>query len=181
MSLNQTSLASDALVLLGEEKISALAENPQAEALYPDCYRAALSCHPWHFALKSAQLTLKTDAVSDKSGYQYKLSYPDECLRLWAVHPFQARYTIIGRDIYANQRELHAWYVHEVNESILPAYFVSAFKYMLAAEFAMPVTEDEKKADIWTKKGEEAMHRAKAWDSQQAPIPGYQRALARRG
>jgi len=60
-------------------------------------------------------------------------------------------------------------YVYDVPEDSLPAYFVKAFEFFLAMQFAIPVTGNSTRAQEYEAMYERQLKRAKYADSSQRP------------
>ena len=80
-----------------------------------------------------------------------------------------AQYAMVGSLVYSNQTELLARYVFKVAESKLPPHFQKALEYKLAADFALLVTEDNSKSQIFEQKYRIAISQARTIDSQSHP------------
>lgn len=165
-------MASNALLLIGDDPISAFTEpgaGAQAAAnLYPNTYRAVLSTYPWPFALKEQYLSQLTQAPDDKTFYTFAYQLPADLIRVWKIMS-HSRYDIVGSLVYSNERELLCRYIYEVDEVDLPPHVVKAIEYKLAAEFAVPVTEDDSKAQFYEQKYLMQVAQAQTIESQNKP------------
>lgn len=165
-------IASNALQLIGDEPIVSF-ESPgngaeTAKNLYIDTYRMVLAEHFWTFALKDQSLSRLSQEPDDETGFQFAFRLPADIIRLYQLLP-NHHYVMTGDVILSNQDEVIARYVHPVDESLLPAHFVKALEYKLAADFAIAITEDEKKADIYERKYVRMLSQARTIDSQSHP------------
>ena len=167
-------IASNALVLIGDDPISALSEDVAAANLYATTYEYVLSEHPWSFAMKEQSLSRLTATPDRKTGYQYAYQMPVDLIRMWAVMPV-SDYRIVGSLLYANSNELLARYVYKVAETSLPAHVVKCVEYKMAAEFSISVAEDEQKAQIFERKYMDALGQSMAKDSSQHPYERIKR------
>ena len=165
-------MASNALMLLGDNPINSFDEAgagaSAAKNLYPSVKKRALSFHPWTFALKEQELGQTPFEPDKRTGYKYAYQTPVDLIRLWAVLPWSV-YQIIGPYIYSNQTGLLARYIYDVEESQFPAHMVKAMEYLLAAEFAISVTEEADKAQLFDAKGKAMLAEASTIDSQGRP------------
>lgn len=165
-------IASNALLLIGDEPISAFTEAgagaTAAANLYANSYEQLLSEHPWSFAFKEQNLSRLSQVPDAKTNYKYAFQLPADLIRLWAIIP-HSDYIIIGSLLYSNSTELLARYIFKPAESGLPPHFVEALQYKLASDFAISVTEDRVKAEYYTAKADRAMSKAKSVDSQGRP------------
>ena len=165
-------IASNALILIGDNPISSFTE-PGAGAtaaanLYPDTYKQLLSEHPWTFALKEQKLNQLSQAPDPLTNWKYAYQNPTDLIRYWAVMP-HSNYAMVGSLTYSNQTELLARYVYAVAESQLPPHFQKALEYKLAADFALLVTEDVNKSQVFEQKYRVAIGQARSIDSQSHP------------
>lgn len=167
-------MASNALVLIGDDPISALSEDVAAANLYASTYEHVLSEHPWSFALKEQYLSRLSQAPDRETGYAYAFQIPPDLIRMWAIMPV-SQYRIVGELLYSNTNTLLARYVYKVAETSLPAHFVKAMEYKLASEFSMSVAEDENKMQIFHRMYIDALGQAMAKDSAQHPYEGIKR------
>lgn len=168
-------LASNALVLIGDEPISSFTDSgagaQAAAALYLETYRGVLAMHPWTFALKEQSLNLLSQTPDDLTGFDSAYQIPPDLVRLWAVFP-HSNYTIVGSLLYSNENELLARFVFQAEETDLPPHVVKAVEYKLAAEFAIPVTESSSKAELYETKFTKQLGMARTIDSQgRPPVP----------
>jgi len=166
-------ISSNALLLVGDNPINSFTDPgagaQAAAALYPQVKQRLLAMHPWSFALKQQRLSLLSAQPDELSRYKYAFQVPTDLIRLWEIAPFQD-YTIIGDLIYANQNTaMLATYIYDVADTAMPAQVVKTLEYMLAAEFAIAITEDENKNALYSRKAGEAFAQASTIDSQGRP------------
>lgn len=166
-------IASNALLLVGDNPISSFTEpgaGAQAAAnLYQQTKERLLSYHPWSFALKQQRLNLLSQAPDVLSDWTHAYQLPVDMIRIWKTQPHQ-NYTLIGDKLYANDGNgILMTYIYDVEETKLPAQVVKALEYMLASEFAIAVTEDDGKAQLYERKGRDMMAQASTIDSQGRP------------
>ena len=166
-------IASNALILIGDEPISSFDESgagAKATAnLYEQTRDTLLAEHPWTFAMKSQRLNLLSQEVDSLRYYKYAFQIPTDLIRLWSLYPVGQNYEIQENILYCNQKELLANYVFSVNESKFPPHFVKALEYRLASEIAISVTEDVSVSEVILSKYIAQIVRAKNIDSQGKP------------
>lgn len=154
-------ICSDALLLIGAGTISSFDEGTDkatvAGNLYPGIRDGLLSSYPWRFATKKVQLARETAAPIGEWRYSFKL--PPEKLQLRAIFDSPAvdakplrRYELFENQVYANAPELWADIIFNPGEARFPAYFVQLLKYVLAADFAMPLTDQASLAEYYDRK-----------------------------
>ena len=170
MSFSKVQLASNALVLLGDTPISSFTEDgagsQTAANLYESSYLSMLSSHRWNFATKKAQLAKLAEAPKNEYKYQYQL--PTDIVLLITTYPVST-YRILGDKLYADTETVEIDYIYKIAEDQFPAYFIKAFEFYLATQFAIPITEDLNKADIMNKFYERESRKARYADSQSQP------------
>ncbi len=172
MASSAIDISSNALLLIGDEPISAFTE-PGAGAkaaanLYPQTKEMVLSYHPWTFALKEQRLSRLTQTPDTLANYNYAYQLPTDLIRLWKIAPI-SDYVIIGDKLYSNEPELLARYIYDVPETMIPAHVVKAMEYQMASEFSISVTEDENKAQYYGQKAQLQLAKASNIDSQGQP------------
>lgn len=172
MAYSSISIASNASILLGANTIASF-EEESAEAtvaanLYETSYLSLLTNHRWRFATKKAQLARLS--ATPLNGYQYKFTIPSDCL--YVIKTDANSYEIYENEIHSNNTAMEIDYIYRVDETRLPAYFVKMFEFYLASQFAIPITGDLNKADLYMKAYETELKRAKYADSSQRPFDG---------
>ena len=161
-------MASSALVLIGDNSISALTEDDAAANLYTRAYRAFLSEFPWPFALKAQRLSRNTASPDDLLGYDYSFNLPADHIRTLRVSP-NNDYRVIGGAVYSNEEALLLEYVYAADESVLPPHAEEAMIHKLAFEFAKSVTEDQSAMDTFYQTYKDRLQKAMVIESQGAP------------
>lgn len=165
-------ISSNALILIGDNPISSFTEPgfgaTSAANLYEDTYLAALSEHPWTFALKEQYLSRLSQQPDPETNFTYAFQVPVDAVRIWAVLP-HSNYTIVGDLLYSNEKKLLMRYNRKPPEAELPPHFVKALEYRLAADFSISVTEDLQKHALFERKYLNAMSLARSVDSQGKP------------
>lgn len=145
------SICSTALLLLGEDSISAFNDNVSRAkicgAIYPDYIKSLLSSYPWKFTLKKQQLSRLTITPKNKWKYAYQL--PSDLLVLRAVYDndsapshFKTEYEKFGETIHTDYEEVYIDYQQKVSEADFPPYFTDFVKKAMASEVAMAITDD---------------------------------------
>lgn len=165
-------IASNALILIGDSPINSF-EEPGAGAqaasnLYQGTYEDVLSEHPWTFATKFQKLNQLAAEPDPLINWRFGYQVPVDSIAIWEVKP-HSNYEIVEDILYSNQNELLARYIFSPDETKLPAHFVKALEYKLAAEFAIAVTEDTAKNELYEKKYLRALGKARSRDSQSKP------------
>ncbi|MBP2635054.1 MAG: hypothetical protein H6Q72_961 [Firmicutes bacterium] len=154
----------------------------------------ALTAYEWKFAniYNSAALTLTEDAHAE---YQYVYEYPDDCLKITAVgtardlgvfeYPFEVfaiydeNYDTVKR-IGCDIADATASYLVDVDENAMPAAFVKALSWGIAAEVAYGLTTSPQMAQYASQMYgvalNQAIHRNFTEGKQTKEMPRYIRA-----
>lgn len=153
------SICSDALILLGAKPISSFNDGTDeantADRLYSDVRDSTLSMYPWSFAYKKVRLSrLITTPVSE---WKYEYQLPGDRLgnprALFESNESMARpvkeWEIQGDKVITNYETVYIDYPYQTPEFAMPQYFVQLLKYMMAWHLAIPITEQEAKAQYW--------------------------------
>lgn len=164
-------LASNALLLIGEETIASFTDDSTAALvaanLYDPTFESLLTQHPWRFASSKAVLSRLTAAPINQWSYAYQL--PVDFLVAQHVDAGNNNYQIYGSKLYTNQETLILDYTYKPDESFLPAYFAELLEYKLASVFSIPITESTSKGEYYATLAARALTRAKTIDSQSTP------------
>jgi hypothetical protein len=164
-------LASNALLLIGEETISSFTDDSTAALvaanLYELTFESLLTLHPWRFASKQATLSRLTDTPVTEWSYAYQL--PADFMVAQHIDDGNEMYQIYGDKLYSNNTSIILDYTFKPDESFLPAYFAELLEYRLASVFAIPITESTSKGEYYASLAIRQMTKAKTIDSQMSP------------
>lgn len=187
MALPSIQLANEALRLLGEMSLASLDEGTDlaetVNLLQNPLIEHLLTCHPWRFTMRKAQLARLSDVPVNE--WQYMHAKPSGALVIRAIyasgavgaHPLRD-FEVFQDRIYANVTDLWADYQVDCDPAAWPAYFYQLARNALAAEFAIPVGASTTAAEFYRAKaygspGEAGegglMRQAKRQDSMQQP------------
>ena len=163
-------IASNALQMIGAGSISSFddpgAGAAVAKSLYESLLIALLTNSYWRFAIKKQKLNQLSQTPLNEFTYAFQI--PTDSLKIERV--FNVKHYKIFRDlIYTNTSDIDIDYVFRPDTSALPSYFVLAFTYHLASEFALAVTDNETKNGIYERKYRAALGEAFAADGMQHP------------
>jgi hypothetical protein len=159
MAVTDISIASRALLLLGEAPISNFGESSAAQtaaALYDGVFEAVLTVYPWGCTKSKARLARLAEPPVSQWAYAFAL--PTGVLRVLGAYPSAAvgapalaSYDLQETGLLANASDVWLDYQRRVAESALPPYVVKLLQLALAAELAMPITESTTKAEYWSR------------------------------
>ncbi len=166
-------IASNALILLGDEPISSFNDTgagaKAAANLYESSYLSILKSHRWNFATKKATLARLTETPTNEFAYQFQL--PTDLVLLITTYPVST-YRILEDKLYSDSLTIEVDYIYRVEEAKLPGYFIKAFEYYLATQLSIPVTEDLNKHDLIRQMFERESRSARYADAQSQPSVG---------
>lgn len=164
------SMSSNALLLIGHGTIASFTEGGAgaevASNLYTTTFENLLTLHRWRFATAKRDLNRLTSTPLNEWSYAFTL--PSDYLIAIKVYP-DVDYEIYENKLYANVTTVALDYIFKPDESRLPPYFVKLMEFHLAAQFAIPVTDNSTKAEEYRKMYEDQLRRAKFIDSQARP------------
>ena len=164
------SMCSNALLLIGHGTISSFTEGGAgalvASNLYQSSYENLLSLHRWRFA--SGKVTLSRLTATPINDFSYAYQLPADYMIANRVIP-QSDYEIFGDKIYSDQQSLALDYIFKPAETALPAYFVKLMEVYLASQFAVPVTDNSAKGQLYGQFYEAQLRQAKFADASSRP------------
>lgn len=146
-AITQTDIFNKAIQLLGstERLLTSLDASPRAESMltvWKTARPAALSLHPWNFALTRKQLARDTAPPEFEYAYRYKL--PPDCLR-WLPwdrgHSYAFEGVEEGGYLLTDAEEVFIRYIrdHDTISEWSPL-FIEALAYQMAIEQAERIT-----------------------------------------
>lgn len=170
---NKYKLCSQALVLVGGNKISSFAgattEEIVAEEIYEPTVRSLLTDYRWRFASDYIELNRLEDLPVIKWAAQYQL--PNDVFIIYGAYcdgetmEFdRVRTRILCDALDTSQVVLHVGF--RPDEAEFPPYFEAVLLLRLAAAFAIPIAEDPNKASFYEGKALRAFAQAKAIEAQ---------------
>lgn len=164
-------IVSNALVLIGHPPISSFDPDQGAgatvgAALYDTHLENMLSVTYWRFSVK--QQSLNRLSASPLNKWKYAFQLPTDYLTIHRVNP-RSNYQIYQDNIFSNQTSLEADYTFVPDATELPSYFVMAFQYKLASDFAISITNDTQKNALYESKYDREVKIAMAADAKSHP------------
>ena len=164
------SMCSNALLLIGHGTISSFTEGSSgskvASNLYGTTYENLLTLSRWRFAIAKRDLGRLTATPLNEWTYAFQL--PSDYLVAIKVYP-QSDYEIYEDKLYSNLTEVALDFVFKPDESRLPPWFVKMMEFALAAQFAIPITDNSAKAEAYRSQYEEQYKKARFIDAQARP------------
>lgn len=174
--LTAIDLCSRALIKIGASSIAAFDEGTTeatvANAVYQPTLDALLSSHPWNFA--TAQVTLAKLAAVPVADFANAYQLPPGVIRILSVGEEGAgrgaAYRIAENRLHTDaEPPLVLTYIMRPPPDRFPAMFAQALVSHLAAEMAVPITDDLMRAQLMLSKGEMELSRARLIDAQEEP------------
>ncbi|MEM9469617.1 MAG: hypothetical protein AAF988_05585 [Pseudomonadota bacterium] len=173
MALNDIALCSRALIRLGAKPITSFddgsAEGEIAGALYGTMRDAVLSSYPWTFA--TGQIDLVRLAEAPATDFTYAFQLPTDFLRAISAGSSAqsqgARYRIVRDQLHTDYESITLTYVFRPEEEETPPFFDMVLIAKLAAEFCIPVTENERRANLMFKQADQELAKARSIDAMQ--------------
>lgn len=182
MPFTKTQIISRALTLLGEGPISTISAGGDKAAILEEgfafIYPKLIAESAWRFPVKIDQLSsILNPPIPDDIPYNYMYQIPTDLLALYRLWPLTLDYQIYEDKIWANMggdQAIYAEYRFLPEVVQLPLYFSNYLAYALAADYGMPIANNE--SYIKVIKSEALMEKAIALstDSQQHPNRGIQ-------
>ena len=168
---SQIDIVSNALVLIGHPPISSFDPDQGAgatvgSALYETALNYLLSTTYWRFTMKQQQLNKLT--ATPLNNWQFAYQLPTDMITLYRVDP-RSNYQIFEDKLFTNIDSIAADYSHRVADTALPTYFVQAFQYKLAGDFAIAITNDVNKNQLYEAKFRQEIQIAMAADARNHP------------
>lgn len=165
MAITKYTLSSDALALVGGERIdsfdSGTVESEVAGNFYEDELLALLKDYEWPFARRQA--LLPQSATTPLEGWEFAYQLPTNFLQLEKIWPeLINEWDIFEDQLYLNYDQSPTIdYVFRPDEAKFDAHFVRCFKRKLASVFAVPIRDSVNAAIYQDKKFEEEIGKAK--------------------
>ena len=163
-------IASNALQKIGAGSISSFDEPGAgaavAKALYEPLLIALLTDTYWRFAMKKQSLNQLSQTPLNEFKFAYQI--PTDNLKIERIYP-RIFYKIYRDLIYTDASSIEIDYAFRPDTTSLPSYFVLAFTYKLASEFALGVTDKADKNALYEGKHDKALAKAFSADAMQHP------------
>lgn len=148
---SSTSICNIALIALGEDPITSLADNTKrailCSARYQDVRRAVLRSHPWNCNRKQAQWA--SDATGPLFTFAYRYQLPGDFMRMYSMpENDMALWDIMDGYLYTDQGSpLDVVYGYDLqDETKFDPLLTHAIAYSLAGELAIPLTQNTERA-----------------------------------
>ncbi len=169
------SVINEAMVRIGVPPLASLddlsAQALSATNIFNAVQESCLSEHPWSFALREVKLpkvALPEDVKPNFLQYSNIYQLPSDCvcvLGFWS----RARFMVAGAQLFTDESDSELLYTRKVGPPLWNPLFRRWVVLSLAAAFAVSLTDDYKRAEVFYAEAREARRTAKAIDSQQTP------------
>lgn len=155
----KVSICNSALALLGQSAIAAFEDDSDAartcSQLYDNLKWSLLAQFDGSFSKKKVALSRLVTAPLTRWRYQYTMP-TDRVGDVYAAFPSDqvgveptTEYDVQNGKLLTNYSAMWLDYHYNVLESTMPPYFVQLLIYVLAGNFAMPITEQATLAEHW--------------------------------
>jgi hypothetical protein len=168
------SVINEGLVRLGVPPLASLSDRSAqalaADSIYETVKDAALSSHPWSFALREValpKLSLTAPQTRDTS-FEFAYQLPPDKLRVLGLRSYD-RFSISGDQLYTNDGSARLVYILDVSEALWPAYFSKHVSLSFAAAVSITLTDNTQRAELMYNLAAEALRTARSTDSLQTP------------
>lgn len=164
-----------ALDKLGEAPIVSLGDEVKASRAcaraFPAVRDAVLRDHPWNCAIHRTALAAEAEAPA--WGYARRFPLPVDCLRVLAVEPEGAGWTVEGRAVLTDAAgPLRLRYVRRLADAgLIDPLLAEAIAARLAAELCETLTQSTSKRQALLEDYAEIVTRARAADGQEGSPP----------
>lgn len=139
-------ICSLALTRLGHKAIISLTDGSKGSGLaslhYEPTRDSVLRAHPWNFAIRRDAIA--ADSQAPAWGYARAFQLPSDCLRLVQLERPDAEYRVEGRKIVTDEgAPLKIEYIARISDpNEFDSVFIDALAARLAAELAVPLTDN---------------------------------------
>lgn len=174
-----TSIANDALILMGEPVISDINEASKParviKAAWPSVRDKVLSLYPWNVATRRASLAQL--AAAPEIGWLYAYQLPDQTLRVLGTwdneyeRPGFRDFIVENGQVLTDAIEIWVRYIIRVdNVALYPPWLVDAMSARLAWQTVFAITSSQTVRAEMKEAYDKAMSEAKRIDADEQPI-----------
>lgn len=173
----EVEIVNDALILLGNERITALSDDNKRARIMKDLYPIKrdwlLSAHPWNFALeRSPELASTGTAANFEYTYVYPL--PLDCIRVLNIdEPFdqETKWKVEGRNLLANVNPLKIRFIRrETDVSRFSEMFEQCLAALLAKDTSYAFTQSASLQARLQDHYDRVLRQARAYDAQEGSV-----------
>ncbi len=136
MAISDVGIVNSALIKLGVQKITTLADNTRQAIIMNEQYSklrdALLYDHPWNFSMKWFTLTNNL-AVHSHPDFTYEMALPATYLRVWKLEYADEPYEVLDGKFYCNSETIKAKIIQQITD---PTKFTAGFAEALACKLA---------------------------------------------
>lgn len=173
MAVSKFDVASEALVLVGEQGVSDFTGNDAqtiaVSSFYEPVVEAELSVYPWRFAMKQAELTRDGTAPEGRWSAQYVIPTDALLVRAITVEDIPIEYDIYGNRALCNATTndtLVMDYTYRPDETRWPGFFREVIVYRLATRLSAALSPNPEMMPLLSQAGDRAALVGRAADSQ---------------
>lgn len=182
MAASDVEICSNALIQIGADPITSLTDSNDgarlANRLYTPMLDELLRSHNWNFATRRAALSRLSAEPAFGYDYQFQLPQDPYCLFVLTTdlledEPWEIETYVSGSSSYrvlvTDQSAVNIVYIARITDTTLfDPLFTTALTDRLSFQFAYPLKASRELADLWWRKAEMSLQRAKSRDGQEA-------------
>jgi len=162
-------ICNTALILLGVEPVSSLADNVKAAryctAIYSRIRDQLIASHYWNFAMKRAALV--DSGTSPEFGFTYAYNLPADYLRVRSLNE-NVEFKVENGKLITDLSDAKLEYIYKVTDtSKFTQFFEEALIYKLAASLAFPLVQGITLATNLHDLAERKLRDARSFDGQE--------------
>ena len=177
MAVTQLGISNSALVKVGADRITDLAQNTKTAILLSTIFDSVrdevLRSHPWRFAIKRATLT----PTSTVPPFEYDFTYdlPNDCLRIVRLDDEQIDWVIEARKLLCSENPINVVYIYQNDEpSTWDTMFAEVMAWRLAAEISYNLTQSVTLFDRLELGYQKALGQARAMSGFEGSVTGFE-------
>lgn len=171
----ETDICNLALVSLGHQTITSMDEASKGASLcklrYPICRDMLLAHHPWNFAIRRTVLAKETAVPGHE--FEARHTLPNDCLRVWRTNweadgDTYTEWRVEGGALVCNEDVVRIEYITRVtNAGDFPIWFADLLSAQIAAELAIPMTDNAALAERLQGAAERKLTMCRSQDAQE--------------
>lgn len=171
MSATDISICTNALYMIGADEINSFTDETRearlCAALYETTKDEIIQSHPWVFTKQQIDLAQTTNTPVMDFKYEYQI--PVGTLRVFYKDTLRNDYEIFQDKLFTDDAAVTIVRQLDPGEENYPAYFVRLLEFAMAEVLAAALSQDETTSQLFMRKKNEQMRKARGIDSQNQP------------
>jgi hypothetical protein len=164
-------ICTSALYMIGAEEINSFQDETREARLCASLYGTTrdeiLQSHPWLFTKQQIDLARTTTAPVMDFKYEYQI--PSGTLRIFYKDTLRNDYEVFQDKIFTDDDAVTIVRQVDPGEGNYPPYFIRLLEYAMAEVLAAALAQDETASQLFMRKKNEQMRKARGIDSQNQP------------